>query len=60
MIPHLRRAVATLDELPESVRIVVGNQPETFRQAGPEAGAILNCFQPVPVLRAASADALSG
>ena len=45
------RYLAVLDELPESVRIVVGNQPETFRQAGLEAGAILNCFQPVRILR---------
>jgi phosphoglycerate dehydrogenase-like enzyme len=39
------RYLAALDRLPNNTRIVVGNQPETFREAGAEADAILNCFR---------------
>ena len=45
------RYLTALGGLPESTHIVVGNQPESFLRAGPEASAILNCFQPVPTLR---------
>jgi phosphoglycerate dehydrogenase-like enzyme len=35
-----------LERLPAGTHIVAGNQPETFREAGPRADAILNCFRP--------------
>jgi phosphoglycerate dehydrogenase-like enzyme len=40
--PYLK----ALERLPQGTHIVVGNRPEIFREAGPRASAILNCFCP--------------
>ena len=44
--------LARLARLPDTTRIVTGNQLEIFHNAAPEAGALLNCFAPVETVRA--------
>lgn len=44
--PPNARYLSLLDRLPDDTNIVVGNQIEIFKEAGPRADAIVNCINP--------------
>jgi phosphoglycerate dehydrogenase-like enzyme len=46
LAPPNARYLSLLDRLPEDTHIVVGNQIDIFKEAGPKADAILSCINP--------------